>query len=98
MPEPLCHGWSWRSIACCRHVSQVDIECLEALEDVSTIVVHPSNVSAWRTAISRYASPRLKATGLQVVGASHALEAIEHAKTGHGPNGMIMAWPALTRM
>lgn len=74
------------------------MECLESLDGVSTMVVHPSNVSAWRTAISRYGSSRLKATGLQVVGASHALEAIEHAKTGHGPNGMILTFPPLARM
>lgn len=83
----------------CRGVSEVDVQCLEALESVRVMVVHTDNVRAWRDAIDRYGSASLKARGgVEVVGARHALDAIQHAAIGRGPQGMFLNHAPLTRI
>lgn len=74
------------------------MQSLAALEDVSTLVVHQESVGAWRDAISRYGSAEFVASGMQVVGARTAMEAIEYAITGRGPQGRVIALPPLSRM
>lgn len=80
----------------------MDVQCLDEMgdeiDDITTLIVHRDNAWQWQQAIAKFGSRELRAKRLQVVGVRSAMEALEHAATGLGINGVQVDLPPLTRM